>query len=98
MGGEGVTVADHSLFSVSGGFTQVNLQATWDGSAWTRAFAANQYDFIGNLDIIVLFFFLTTAKKGGKIEYGEMKKNVCMCERFCIFAALNGRERYALSG
>ena len=62
-GGEGVTVADHSLFSVSGGFTQVNLQATWDGSAWTRAFAANQYDFIGNLDIIVLFFFSQRQKR-----------------------------------
>ena len=56
MGGEGVTVADHSPFTVSGGFTQGNLQATWDGSAWTWAFAANQYDFIDNLDIIVLFF------------------------------------------
>lgn len=89
-------MADHSLFTVSGGFTQGNLQATWDGIAWTWAFAANQYDFIGNLDIIVLFFS-HNGKKGGKFVYGEMKKNVCMCERFCIFAALNGRERYALS-
>lgn len=66
-------MADHSLFSVSGGFTQGNLQATWDGSAWTWAFAANQYDFIDNLDIIVLFFS-HNGEKGGKIEYGEMKK------------------------
>ena len=61
-------MADHSLFSVSGGFTQVNLQATWDGSAWTRAFAANQYDFIGNLDVIVLFFFSQRRKKAVKLS------------------------------
>lgn len=40
-------------FSVSGSskvrFSQGNLQATYDGSNWTWAFAANQYDFIGNV-------------------------------------------------
>lgn len=29
-------------------FSQGNLQATYDGSSWTWAFAANQYDYIGN--------------------------------------------------
>ncbi len=29
-------------------FSQGNLQATYDGSNWTWAFATNQYDFIGN--------------------------------------------------
>ena len=41
-------------FSVSGSkkvrFSQGNLQATFDGSSWTWAFAANQYDCIGNAD------------------------------------------------
>lgn len=39
-------------FSVSASqkvkFSQGNLQATYDGSAWTWAFAEHQYDFIGN--------------------------------------------------
>lgn len=39
-------------FSVSGSkkvhFSQGNLQATYDGSNWTWAFAEHQYDFIGN--------------------------------------------------
>ena len=29
-------------------FSQGNLQATYNGSAWTWSFAANQYDYIGN--------------------------------------------------
>lgn len=29
-------------------FSQGNLQATYDGSAWTWAFAANQWDYIGD--------------------------------------------------
>ena len=29
-------------------FSQGNLQATYDGTNWTWAFAANQYDYIGN--------------------------------------------------
>ena len=29
-------------------FSQGNLQATYDGSAWSWAFAAHQYDYIGN--------------------------------------------------
>ena len=29
-------------------FSQGNLQATYNGSAWSWAFAANQYDYIGN--------------------------------------------------
>ena len=29
-------------------FSQGNLQATYDGTAWTWAFAANQYDYVGN--------------------------------------------------
>lgn len=74
-------MADHSPFTVSGGFTQGNLQATWDGSAWTWAFAANQYGFIGNLDIIVLFFS-HNGKKGGKFVYGEMKKMFACAKDF----------------
>lgn len=39
-------------FSVSGSkkvrFSQGNLQATYNGSNWTWAFATNQYDYIGN--------------------------------------------------
>ena len=40
-------------FTVNGGGTQVhfaqgNLQATYNGSSWTWAFAANQWDYIGN--------------------------------------------------
>ncbi len=39
-------------FAVSGSdtvrFSQGNLQATYDGSNWTWAFATNQYDYIGN--------------------------------------------------
>ena len=46
------TIVDHSLFAVSGSknvrFSQGNLQATYDGSAWTWAFASNQYGCIGN--------------------------------------------------
>lgn len=41
-------------FSVGGGkkvhFSQGNLQATYDGSIWTWAFAANQYDYIDSAD------------------------------------------------
>ena len=29
-------------------FAPGNLQATWDGSSWSWAFAANQWDYIGN--------------------------------------------------
>jgi hypothetical protein len=29
-------------------FSQGNLQATWDGTSWTWAFATNQWDFIGD--------------------------------------------------
>ena len=29
-------------------FARGNLQATWDGSKWSWAFAANQWDYIGN--------------------------------------------------
>ena len=40
------------VFSVSGSkkvsFSKGNLQATYDGSNWTWAFAANQWDYIGN--------------------------------------------------
>ena len=40
------------LFSVSASkkafFSKGNLQATYDGATWTWAFAANQYDYIGN--------------------------------------------------
>ena len=39
-------------FSVSSNkqvyFSQGNLQATWDGTSWSWAFAANQWDYIGN--------------------------------------------------
>ena len=39
-------------FSVSAtqkvSFSKGNLQATWDGSSWTWAFAENQWDYIGN--------------------------------------------------
>jgi hypothetical protein len=31
-------------------FSQGNLQATYDGSAWSWAFADNQYDYIGNAE------------------------------------------------
>lgn len=31
-------------------FSQGNLQATYDGSAWTWAFAANQWDYIGKAE------------------------------------------------
>ena len=31
-------------------FSQGNLQATYNGSAWTWAFAANQWDYIGNAE------------------------------------------------
>ena len=31
-------------------FSKGNLQATYDGSAWTWAFAANQWDYIGNAE------------------------------------------------
>jgi hypothetical protein len=31
-------------------FSQGNLQATYDGTKWTWAFAANQYDYIGNAE------------------------------------------------
>lgn len=40
------------VFSVSSStkvlFSQGNLQATYNGSSWTWAFAANQWDYIGN--------------------------------------------------
>ena len=40
-------------FTVNAGGTKVlfapgNLQATWNGSSWSWAFAANQWDYIGN--------------------------------------------------
>lgn len=40
-------------FTIKNSGTQVkfapgNLQATWDGTSWTWAFAANQWDYIGN--------------------------------------------------
>ncbi len=41
-------------FSVSSGkqvrFSQGNLQATYNGTAWTWAFATNQWDYIGNAE------------------------------------------------
>ena len=42
-------------FTVSSGGTKVafssgNLQATYDGTSWTWAFAENQYDYIGNAE------------------------------------------------
>ena len=50
--GKGATGALNGLFSVSDGktvcFSQGNLQATYDGSAWTWAFAENQSDYIGS--------------------------------------------------
>ena len=47
------TVAPVPLFTVNAGGTKVlfapgNLQATYDGTSWSWAFAANQWDYIGN--------------------------------------------------
>ena len=48
-----VTPAINGKFTINSSGDQVyfakgNLQATYDGSAWTWAFAANQWDYIGN--------------------------------------------------
>ena len=42
-------------------FSQGNLQATYDGSSWSWAFAANQYDYIGNAEA-------NTAVSGNAID------------------------------
>ena len=49
------TGAIDGLFTINGSgdqvyFSQGNLQATYNGSAWSWAFAANQWDYIGNAE------------------------------------------------
>lgn len=67
-------------FSVSGSkkvhFSQGNLQATYDGSSWTWAFAANQYDCIGNATANTAINGNGTVSTNGTVDLFGWSTNV----------------------
>lgn len=67
-------------FSVSGSkkvrFSQGNLQATYDGSSWTWAFATNQYDRIGDATANTAINGNGTVSTNGTVDLFGWSTNV----------------------